>query len=207
MIHEKIIADKEPIAYADIDALPSGLMLDETSEPHRDAICKIYKEAVRLSKLEGSESAADAVFDRLDTIPGIDIIEPRSFTDDLGYRCAEYVFGEIYGEDWAKQFITDNEPLFWSSAVPFLTQHGYVPIEQPRQGDVVAYGGVYEDGRVWFGHFGVYAGSNKVVSKYGRGPIAIHDLSLIAKGGDRYDGHWGDYIWFFAKETENLMPL
>lgn len=207
MIHEKIITDKETIDGADVDILPSGLMLKGVAETHRDTICKIYKEAVRLSKSDEPGSVADAVFSCLDAIPGIDIIEPRSFTDDFGYRCAEYVFGEVYGEDWAQQFITDNEPQFWSSTVPFLTQHGYIPIEQPRHGDVVAYGGVYEDGRVWFGHFGVYAGSNKVVSKYGRGPIAIHDLPLISKGGDRYDGHWGDHVWFFAKKTVNLAEL
>jgi hypothetical protein len=206
MKYEKPTVGNELLPRSDIDILPPGWMLEDGSESQRIAIHGIYKEAAILNR-EGPSLEVNDIIDRLGTIQGVNIIERRSFYEDFGYRCAEYVFGEVYHEEWAKQFITDNEPTFWSSTVRFLTEHGYKPIEQPRQGDITAYGGVYDDGRVWFGHFGIYAGDNKVVSKYGRGPIAIHDLSLIAKGGDRYEGHWGDYIWFFAKDVTNLRPL
>lgn len=202
MRHENLSPSIDYRPRTDIDLLPKGLPLAGLSEEEREAIHAIYMEAIQLYKGEVSNDEVDAEVNRLGDIPGIEIIEPRSFRDGFYQRCAEYVFGEIYQEDWAGRFITNNEPLFWESPVSFLMKRGYAPTEQPGRGDVVAYGGIYEDESVWFGHFGIYDDGGKVISKYGAGPIARHDLPLISKGDDRYKGHWGDHVWFFRKETE-----
>ena len=207
MKHESLLAGIDYQPHADIELLPDGLSLMSSADAQRDAIYRTYKGALQLNTAGASNEEVDLQVNKLGEMPGIEIIEQYSFRDNFYYRCAEYVFGEVYHEDWAQQFITHNEPEFWSNSVSYLMSRGYKPVEQPRRGDVIAYGGAYDDGRVWFGHFGIYAGTNKVISKYGAGPIALHDLSLISRGNGRYEGHWGDYAWFFAKEVTDLPAL
>lgn len=142
--------------------------------------------------------AVDETMNELTKVPGIEVVEDRSFTADFGYRCAEYTFGTVKQEPWAQRFIPSTHPQFWRSTVEFLGEKGYQKTVEPAPGDVVAYGGV-EDGNIWFGHFGIYEGLGKVISKFGRGPVLRHDASAIPKSFSRQECHWGDYMWHFTK--------
>jgi hypothetical protein len=161
----------------------------------------IYMTALVRKNAGLPDTAVDDTLSALGTIPGIEVVEDRSFMQDFSYRCAEYTFGTVQKEPWAEHFITEKQPEFWRSTEDFLERKGYQKTVVPTPGDIVAYGGTNGDSR-WFGHFGIFEGLGKVVSKFGRGPIIRHDASLIPKGPGRYECHWGDYMWHFTKPDQ-----
>lgn len=182
--------------------------LDEDFAGYRDDIRLCYRTAVEQSEANRPVTALDWV----QILGGVAVVESSDFNSSASYRCAERVFGTVMGEPWAEDgFIAATHPRFWSEPVTWLTETGYYPIENPRPGCIVAYGGILPDDpppssevdykeSVWLEHFGIlgyHDGRQFVVSKWGRWHTLAHPVGLVSS-------LWGRRVWFLGKERRTV---
>lgn len=169
-----------------------GALLSSEHEQCREMIAEIYGATRMIADQGGEPEVVNEAISLLGEIPTVEILEQRDFNEDEDYRCAEWAFGTQLGEEWAlRGFTVDAAPELWRDPMGFLAANGYDLVRRPEFGDVVAYGGVTQ-GRVWFEHFALYGDDGVVVSKFGQGPIAEHDLQVVS-------AVWGDRYWLYRR--------
>lgn len=165
----------------------------------RSNISDIYEEARILEENGAPNEMVNKRVNAIGLLPGVRVIEERDFRDDFDYRCVEFIFGEVCREDWARiGWTVKTTPTLWKYPFTFLHMADYQLVSAPQRGDIVGYGSIH-DGEPWLEHYGMYLSGERVLSKFGRGPIATHHLELISASPDKNKGYWGDRYWFFRK--------
>lgn len=117
-----------------------------------------------------------------------EIVEKRNPREDRLYRCAQYVFGTVKGEDWIRPSSDPDTQVVQEDNLAihtrdYLGRHGYEVVDMPKPGDVIGYartgwqsnGDQIEE----FEHFGIFNGSD-VTSKFASGNIYRHNIDAIA---------------------------
>jgi hypothetical protein len=122
-------------------------------------------------------------------IPGIKIV-------GMGYGgevdCADYTLNYVKREEW------DNDDIkqLPNNPVETLAKHGYQPVDIPKRGDIVAYGGFH--GRnlqtPFIRHVGTYLEDGRIMSKFGSADVYEHPWYLTPS-------NFGNTIFFFRKEV------
>ncbi|HSW80614.1 MAG TPA: hypothetical protein VLG47_07595 [Candidatus Saccharimonadales bacterium] len=129
-----------------------------------------------------------------------EIVEVRDPRLDRWYKCIQYAFGTVKGEDWTTipkdpdtQDVFDIHFSFETRE--HLAKYDYVVVDHPEAGDVIAYGrrrGSYSE-RIE--HFGIYNGPDEgVTSKFARGNVYRHDIDAIP-----FTEHEVTFAIFFRK--------
>lgn len=130
------------------------------------------------------------------------------FTD-----CYSYVFEIIYGETWG----VHESQAFLESPSEFLDWLGFEEVEEPMEGDIVAYaletvsGGanMNPDNKYfhsfrpvsaacppYFVHVGIFTSDGRVVSKFGNQPLYRHDINEVPE-------EYGNQVYFFRKSKSS----
>lgn len=165
----------------------------------RKAIERLMDEAMEKSRhLWRGYERANAVYDKIPLLGGIAILERRNPSCDYrhGYSCFVYVFGTVQREAWGNIRPWDLPSDFGMRAKEFLEDKGYKIVDEPEDGDVIAYGCKINDGytqELFIRHFGVYR-SEPVVSKFGPGPVFRHEIDAVPND-------YGEEVIFFRKKT------
>ena len=143
--------------------------------------------------------------DEVVEINGIRIMERIEKYNGLEVGCAEYVFWYVKRESWCEPRENPNYspwdlgdkpyyylPIeFWRNAEVFLRSSGYMTVDEPQEGDVVAYRDKEKPQSIE--HFGVYVGEGRVISKPGQiGHVYEHEIWQIPEG-------YGNEVIFFRK--------
>lgn len=150
-------------------------------------------------------------YDAIGELDGITIVERRSPALDRNYKCAEYVFGTVMKEPWAKRWPIRD--AFWRNTLRYLEKRGYEVKDSADPGDVVGYASdnIYTSSVLdnhaylfflrelnkrrkppYFQHFGIFLDANQVISKFNGGHIYQHRL-------DRVPNSFGTSVYFFRK--------
>ncbi len=158
------------------------------------------KDAIR-RKIDRTTLEYISMAQELHQIAGIDLIdEPVVHI----YRdCARYAFNKMMRERWKISFDAESprKGSFWWNPHSYLLQHGYAPINDPQEGDIVVYGRKLlqtpsHEKEEWL-HFGVLVNINdlRVQSKWGAYQIFRHDLPDTLNS-------YGNQIIFLRKSSK-----
>ena len=179
-------------------------------------MAEIYSSSLRdkmnsLAREHGNKDP-NLVYSELAKLPGLEIIEERDTkTDQTNYRCAEYAFKVRMGLEWTK---TDQNK-FWIDSNEYLTRQRFTEVEDPQNGDLIAYAAhtideaypIFDDQDFWtferrreakppyIKHVGVWE-NGKVISKFNEGHVFKHKLDLVPTS-------FGNVVHFYRRNTQN----
>lgn len=148
-----------------------------------------------------STSEADIVASSVTEVNDIELIQPGKYGTDYDNRCMNFAFGEVNKEPWAEPH-KQMPKEFNADTIAFLKEHSYQFVQLPAEGDVILYtyaGQKQMDDpnyRIGFTHYGIVDKDNKIVSKFGQGPVVKHPAGLVPT-------NYGKYAYFMRKQ----MPL
>ena len=187
----------------DLPELHSGMEI--TGSPTREILGeKLHKanDIWETNRANGeSTSEADVVADSVAEVDGIELIQSGQYGADYDNRCMNFAFGEVNKEPWAEPH-KQMPKEFNAETIAFLKEHGYQFVQLPTEGDVILYtyaGQKQMDDpnyRIGFTHYGIVDKDNKIVSKFGQGPVVKHPAGLVPT-------NYGKYAYFMRKQ----MPL
>jgi hypothetical protein len=126
-------------------------------------------------------SQPNELIDRIVETFGMEVIERRDYCDDfnIGYDCNAYVFHTVLRQPWAANGKA-TIALTWRpdepSPLAFLYAKGFRAVDEPQEGDLVAYVGL--EHIHYPKYFGVYS-QGKVLSKLDFGHVVRHDLKWV----------------------------
>ena len=185
--------------------LYSGMEIADS--PNRDLIGEKIHEANNVwetNRLNGSDiSEADRIADSIAEVDGIELIRSGEYGADYDNRCMNFAFGEINKEPWAEPH-KQMPKEFNADTIAFLKQHSYQFVQLPAEGDVILYtyaGQKQMDDpnyRIGFTHYGIVDKDNKVISKFGQGPVVKHPAGLVPT-------NYGKYAYFMRKQIPNTQ--
>ncbi len=149
--------------------------------------------------------------DKVQEIPGIEVIERRDPYREREQKDWQYLFGELLGKPWCPAFGTtygSEASAISNNPVYFLRRHGYQLVEAPELGDIVLYlkrdSDFVKEGQhvlTYASHhlFGLYVDKRTVVSKPHRMHVLRHPDNLIPLS-DETDSKKHYFRLFFREE-------
>ena len=215
---------KENAVSEDSRELYSGMNLEEDSiRAEVDEIFKRIDDAMSIDIDKAIESGIVDIFDdykvliatcdcdllnrladAVATIEDIEVLRSSDYGGDPIAACEWFAFGIMLQENWAQSEVGLNE-FVQGDMVEFLLEKGYgfVEREKPAVGDVVAYQSRVavneEEDAPSFSHFGILGPDGKVVSKFGLGPVAVHEIDAVPS-------RYGDSVLFLRRLQDNPIP-
>jgi hypothetical protein len=183
----------------------SNKFLYLTSSPVRRQISDLLRSAG--THIITTQNALDTIAQ----LPGISIHHKGPNVDDPrtpgGENCAALVFYDLFREPWypspkGKLFPHMRDEL-WFGTERFLSQHGWQPIDDPQDRDIVVYGSELTQGSTLFGsfhpagtfrtdHFG-YLHRDKVISRWENGHVFEHSIDAVPE-------QYGNQAFFLRKD-------
>lgn len=128
--------------------------------------------------------------DPLCGMTGILLLELRNPHEDRSYRCAQWLFRTLLGEQWAVDDDAGMPEGFWSESIKFMKNRGYIVVDNPVNGDIVGYRERAQPH--YMRHWGIYR-DGYVESKFGPYSIYRHPVDLVPVG-------YGNDVIFFRKQ-------
>ncbi len=121
----------------------------------------------------------EEAYENIGRLPGFEIVDRKKYR---GMGCDWYVFGK---EEWYEPLKSELLFSFTAKLYEVLPGLGYLEVDLPEHGDVVAYISGQESK-----HIGIYRGD--VFSKFQDGPVYQHPLMAVPS-------YFGNSIVFFRK--------
>lgn len=147
-----------------------------------------------------NQQLCETLASRIKGIEIAEIVENGNPRRDSRYRSADYVFGYVLQEPWAKSGLVVEG--LWSNTAKFLEGRGYREVEKPQERDVVAYfisddyGVLFDGARLGQAiarHFGVFQ-KGRVTSKWSKGHVFRHPIKSVPTS-------YGNTVRFFRKSA------